>query len=231
MGILNRRTKSRSSAPVAVTADDFSFAAEIPVGEQQPLWSLRVQMHSEPQADGERAQLRAHFQTNLASALRPALAHGAADRAHRTSDAQRALPGEAAARRLSLRLTERAGYAAQRMAQRALRVPLLRRLAEPLLQLDFNTWIEIQASTASLDRGTRSLLPQSERLDALGIRPSPAGAEAVAESWAREAADGFAQVSVLQIEKRHLPARLLRLLGNRPFGLAATIVNTAQKKR
>lgn len=231
MGILKRRTKSAAPAAVPPAVENFSFAAEIPVGETQPLWKIRVQMHSEPQADGARTQLRAHIQTNLASALRPALAHGSTAGSHRNEPA--ALPHDATTgpRSSSLRLAERAGHAAQRVAQRALRVPLLRRIAEPLLQLDFNTWIEIQASTASLDRGSQSLLPQAERLDALGIRPRPAGDEPLAESWAREAADGFAQVSVLQIEKRHLPARLLRLLGNRSFGLAATIVNTAQQKR
>jgi hypothetical protein len=107
----------------------------------------------------------------------------------------------------------------------------LRRLAEPLLELDFNTWVEIRASTASLDAGSHGLLPQGERLQALGIQPHRAGDMPLAESWVTEAADSFAQVSVLQIDKRHLPARLARLLGDRPFGLAATIVNTAQEKK
>ncbi|NKF22157.1 hypothetical protein [Solimonas marina] len=227
MGILKRRRKSEPDAALPRETEDFAFAAEIPVGEQQPLWKVRVQMHSEPQADGERTHLRAHFQTNLASALRPALAH-APQRGRDTQDPA-AIAHDGAPR--SLKLVERTGHLAQRMAQRALRVPLLRRIAEPLLQIDFNTWIEIQASTASLDRGSQSLLPQADRLRTLGIQPQPAGDEPRAESWAREARDGFAQVSVLQIDKRHLPARLLRLLGDRPFGLAATIVNTAQQKR
>ena len=119
----------------------------------------------------------------------------------------------------------------QAVAQRALRVPLVRRIAEPLLQIDFNTWIEIQASTASLDAGSHGLLPQAERLQALGIRPKRAGDQPLAESWAGEAPDGFAQVSVLQIDKRHLPAQLVKLLGDQSFGLAATIVNTAQQKK
>src|SRR3546814_20144255 len=89
-------------------------------------------------------------------------------------------------------------------------------MAEPLLQLDLNTWIEIQASTASLDRGSHGLLPQADRLNALGIHPKRAGDEPLAESWAGEAPDGYAQVSVLQIDKRHLPARLLLMLGERP---------------
>lgn len=226
MAILNRRNKSRPTPPLAAEAENFAFAAEIPitsaVGESQPLWKVQLQMHSTPQADGEYTRLRAHVQTNLASVLRPAL-NGAAPASHA------ALAQDGAPR--SLRLAERAGHAAQTLAQRALNVPLLRRIAEPLLQLDLNTWIEIQASTASLDRGSHGLLPQAERLKALGIHPKRTGDEPLAESWAGEAPDGFAQVSVLQIDKRHLPARLLRLLGDRPFGLAATIVNTAQQKR
>lgn len=226
MAILNRRSKARPVSPLPAETENFAFAAEIPIagpaGETQPLWKVQVQMHSTPQADGEYTRLRAHLQTNLASVLRPALnnAGPAPHAALAHDDTPRAL-----------RLAERAGHAAQTIAQRALRVPLLRRMAEPLLQLDINTWIEIQASTASLDRGSHGLLPQAERLNALGIHPKRTGDEPLAESWAGEAPDGFAQVSVLQIDKRHLPARLLRLLGDRPFGLAATIVNTAQQKK
>ncbi|MGH8445580.1 MAG: hypothetical protein ACREVL_09945 [Solimonas sp.] len=225
MAILNRRKKRTTPQAVAPATENFAFAAEIPVGEKEPLWKLQVQMISEPQADGERLRLRAHLQTNFASALRPALA---AARAPQNA----ALPhsGESSGGR-SLRLAERAGQAVQDVAQRALRLPLVRRIAEPLLQLDFNTWIEVQTSTASLDAGSHSLLPQQERLAALGIRPKRTGDQPLTESWAGEAPDGFAQVSVLQLDKRHLPPQLLKLLGDQPFGLAATIVNTAQQKK
>ncbi|NGY05564.1 hypothetical protein [Solimonas terrae] len=226
MAIVNRRAKAKVAAPLPAETENFAFAAEIPVGEREPLWKLQLQVHSTPQADGEHTRLRAHLQTNLGSALRPALARSAPD----VAALPRPDPSSATSAR-ALRLAERAGHAAQNLAQRALRVPVLRRLAEPLLQLDFNTWIEIQASTASLDRGSHSLLPQAERLHTLGIRPRRAGDEPLAETWAGEAPDGYAQVSVLQIDKRHLPERLLRLLGNRPFGLAATIVNTVQQKK
>ncbi|WP_028081666.1 hypothetical protein [Solimonas soli] len=227
MAILKRRRKDAAPA-VETPTENFAFAAEIPIrtgpaGEKEPLWKLQVQMVSEPQADGERLRLRAHLQTNLASALRPALE---AARVGQIS----ALPRPDSEPR-ALRLAERAGHAAQTVAQRALRIPLVRRLAEPLLQIDFNTWIEIQTSTASLDAGSHSLLPQAERLKTLGIHPKRAGDQPLTESWAGEAPDGFAQVSVLQIDKRHLPPRLLRLLGDQPFGLAATIVNTAQQKK
>lgn len=226
MAILNRRTKSKTKQLLPAETENFAFAAEIPIaspaGTAQPLWKIQVQVHSTPQADGEHTRLRAHVQTNLASVLRPALNSPA-------SSSRAALAHDGAPR--ALRLAERAGHAAQSLAQRALNVPLLRRMAEPLLQLDLNTWIEIQASTASLDRGSHGLLPQAERLNALGIHPKRTGDEPLAESWAGEAPDGYAQVSVLQIDKRHLPARLLHMLGDRPFGLAATIVNTAQQKK
>lgn len=226
MGIL-KRLRGRISALTADAANPhgserYAFEAAIPLSAaQEPLWRIRVQMLSEPQADGEHLRLRAHIQTNFASALRPALQQTA--HAERPAIKQRA--GDHA-----VRLSERAGQLVQRTAQRALALPLVGRLMEPLLKLDLNTWIEVQASTASLDSGARDLLPQSERLAALGIRPQRLGEHALTESWAGEAPDGFAQVSVVQLDQRHLPPRLKRRLGERPFALAAAIVNTAQQK-
>lgn len=221
---IRRRIGRLVSTPPASFADDerqVAFAAELPVGQEQPLWRLQVQMVSEPHADGERLRLRAHLQTNFASALRPALQPGAPDAA------QPALGSDG---RNALTLAQRAGGLVQRTAARALEVPALRALAEPLLQLDLNSWIEVQASTASLADGSHQLLPQQDKLAALGIRPKRATDQPVAESWAGEAPDGFAQVSVLQIDKRHLPERLRRQIGERSFSLAAAIVNTAQQK-
>lgn len=227
MGILKRLRNRISTLTEAAALPDgaseyFALDAAVPLGgAPEPLWRIRLQMVSEPQADGEKLRLRAHLQTNFASALRPALTA-------RADSARPALPQQGSGR--ALRLGERAGQLVQRTAHRALQRPVLRALVEPLLQMDLNTWVEIQASTASLDAGSRDLLPQSERLAALGIQPKPAGAQPVAESWAGEAPDGFAQVSVLQMDRRHLPPRLLQLLGDRPFSLAAAVVNTAQRK-
>jgi hypothetical protein len=211
--LASRRRKPRPRASGAV--ERYTLSAEVPLGEgQAPLWRIDVQVLSEPQADGEKLRLRAHLQTNLASALKPALG-------------QRAPSSHAAG---TLTLAQRAGSLVQRTAARALQVPIVRALAEPLLQLDFNTWIEIDASTASLDSGSRDLLPQSERLAALGIRPVSGGDAPVAQNWAGQAPNGFAQVSVLQMDKRHLPPRLAALLAGRPFALAAAIVNTVEEK-
>ncbi|MDD3764377.1 MAG: hypothetical protein PHP86_13895 [Nevskiales bacterium] len=198
-----------------------TMAAEIPVGQDAPLWRMQIQVVTEPQADGERTRLRAHIQANFASALRPALAA--------TPDNERpALPQDG--RSGAVTLAQRAGGLAQRTAQRALRLPGVRALAEPLMQLDLNTWVEIQSSSASLADGSHELLPQADKLASLGIVPKRAADQPVAETWAGEAADGFAQVSVLQIDKRHLPENLKRLLGKQPFSMAAAIINTAQQK-
>lgn len=209
--------------PVPGESQDFSFAAEIPLaGSDTPLWRIKLQIASEPHGDGEKIRLRAHIQSNFASALRPALTA--------SQVSQRAL----AAPSRVLKVTQRAGALAQRAAARAIRLPLLRTLAEPLLEHDLNTWIEINASTASLDRSSRELLPQSDKLAALGIHPAsktrgPADGPLM-ENWAGEAPGGFAQVSLLQIDKQHLPPRLVKSLGEKPFALAAAIVNTVDRR-
>lgn len=222
MGILNRRRTTTAPA-LPAGRDERTFAAELPIGETEPLWRLQLQWLTQAQGDGDRMVLRAHLQTNFASALRPALAAP-----HKHPPRQALTHGSHSGG--LLRLRERAGHAAQQLAQRALRAPLIRRLAEPLLEFDVNTWVEIQASTASLNSGSHSLLPQAERLAKLGIHPRTPDAQPVAETWAGDAGTGFAQVSVLQMDRRHLPPRLQKLLGKQPFGLAATVVNTAEPK-
>lgn len=217
MGILSR-LRGASAAPRRDGAEErLHLTAAVPLaGADAPLWQVDVQVVSEPQADGDKLRLRAHVQTNFGSALRAALT--AAPR----SDA---LPGPGARN-----LAQRTGALVTRTARRVLATPVVGRLAQPLLRMDFNTWVELQASTASLDAGSGSLLPQAERLAALGIRPRRAGDQPMAESWAGEGPNGFAQVSVLQMDKRHLPPRLAALVGDKPFQLAAAIVNTVEEK-
>ena len=218
MGIINRIRSTLDqlglgSAPIDPTEpEQLSFSAEVPVtvgGE--PLWRFNMQVVSEPQVDGERLRVRAHFQTNFASVLRPAL--------EAPTPLQRTSTGTA------LTLTERGGA----LAQRALRNPVVRRLTAPLLNHDFNTWIEMQTSSASLDAGAHALLPQSDKLTALGIAPRKADGP-VAESWSGQSPNGFAQVSILQMDKRHLPPQVASLLKGKPFHMAATIVNTVEEK-
>jgi hypothetical protein len=226
MGILSRARDALAQAVLPRGTPDapeqLSFSAELPLaGADLPLWRVQMHVEREPHAGGEKLRVRAHFQTNLASALKPALA------ADPQGVAARALPSGSHA----LTLGQRTGALMQRAALRALKMPLVSLLAEPLLQHDFNSWVEIQATTAPLDKGSRDLLPQGEKLAALGIAPSQRkDGGPVAESWAGEAPGGFAQVTMLQMDKSHLPPRLAAALGDQPFHLAATMVNTVEQK-
>lgn len=227
MGILNRIRKGLEALGVKAPEDELrgpeelSFYAEVPIaGADAPLWRMNVQVISEPHGDGERLRLRAHVQTNFA-ALRPAL--GAPMR----KDEGKAIGGDHSSGGKGLSLGQRTTV----LAQRALENPVVNFLAQPLLKHDFNTWIDVQASTASLDAGAHALVPQSDKLTALGIRPARSkDGGPVAESWAGEAPGGFAQVSIVQMDKRHLPPRLAALLRDKPFQMAGTVINTVQEK-
>ncbi len=231
MSILKRlrdRLASASTAshdPAHPDSDRMRLSAEIPGSAGVPLWKIDVQVLTEPHGDGERMRLRAHVQSNFGSALKPALGR------RKRNDEHRALPSGGGA---LMSRSQRFGQLAQRAASRALRTPLLRALAEPLLRFDFNTWVEVQASSASLDKGALDLVPAQEQLARMGIKPRKAakGSKApVAESWAGEAPGGFAQVSLLQIDKSHLPPSLSRSMGTKPFSMAAAIVNVVEDKK
>jgi hypothetical protein len=203
--------RRRAAAPPA--SERYALSLEIPgLSPGRPLWSFRLEMASEPQGEGERLRLRAHLQANFASGLAPALAAPAAE----ASGAAGRLP----AARIGAAL--RAG----------LDHPLVRRLAEPLLRQDFNSWLELQASTADLVQGADALVPQKERLAALGVQLAE-GRGPLAQSWAGHAGGahpGFAQLSLLRLDKRDLPPVLARLLGTRPFQMAAAVVNVLEEK-
>ncbi|MES2491352.1 MAG: hypothetical protein V4607_16315 [Pseudomonadota bacterium] len=229
MGILNRIRKGLEVIGVRASDDDLpmkdreelSFAAEVPVeGANAPLWRVNVQLVTEPHGDGERVRLRAHVQTNFAS-LRPALTA-----TNNKSDTKAIGNGRSGK---SLSITQRTTA----LAQRALENPVVNFLAQPLLKHDFNTWIDLQASTASLDDGAHALVPQSEKLTAMGIRPARSkDGGPVAESWSGQSPNGsgFAQVSIIQMDKKHLPAQLAKALGNKPFQMAGAIINTVEEK-
>jgi hypothetical protein len=200
-------------------AERYTLAAEIPgLRPGKPLLRLQMEMHSEPQGDGERLRLRAHWQFNFASALAPALG----------VDPPQAQAAEPSGERLP---AERVG---QWLRQR-LDNPALRRLAEPLLRHDFSSWLELRASTADLADGAGALLPETDKLKRLGIEPKLSTSTQnapLAQSWAGSAGGphpGFAQVSLLQMDKRHLPPALAALLGAKPFQLAAAVVNVVEE--
>jgi len=227
MGILNRIRKGLEAIGVSAPEssvperEELSFAAEVPVaGADAPLWKVNVHLVTEPHGDGERVRLRAHVQTNFA-ALRPALA------APGNKSDVKAIGHGSSGKGLSLSQRTTA------LAQRALENPLVNFLAQPLLKHDFNTWIDLQASTASLDAGAHALVPQSDKLTAMGIRPARSkDGGPVAESWSGQSpnGNGFAQVSIIQMDKKHLPASLAKRLGGKPFQMAGAIINTVEEK-
>jgi hypothetical protein len=220
--ILNRLRSAGSQADGdGAEGERYTLSAEIPgLSPGKPLWRINLELHSEPQGDGERLRLRAHWQANLASALAPALA------------ADHAPP-------LAEDGTPKSGLPVQRVGQwlrRRLDNPLLRAVAEPLLRHNFNSWMELRASTADLAGGAGALLPESGRLKALGIEPQLSGPNQeapLAQSWTGSAMGprpGIAQVSLLQIDKRHLPPALAALLGARPFQMAAAVINVIEEE-
>lgn len=229
MSLIDRlRTRIDALATGALSAagdDRLSFKAEIPAGVFGSILKLDVTVDTEAHGDGERVRLRAHVQTNFASVLKPMLAAPPAPPKPRRrggkkeSSASRALaPAASFVRRL-----------ASRGVRRAFANPLVQRLAEPLMKHDLNSWIEISASTASLDRGAHDLIPKSDKLESMGIRPARHEGPHV-ESWSGMTGQGTAQVSTLQIDKKSLPKNLQKRLGDQPFNLAAMIINTIEEK-
>lgn len=199
-----------SSLPAAGKPEYFAFSAEIPgLSQSKPLWRIAVEMNTQPQGDGEQLSLRVHWQANLSSGL--------------ALDAPRAGSANSSSSVVAARVGDfmRAG----------LSQPLVRQLAKPFLQHDFSSWMEIRASSADLADGTRALLPQRERLQALGVE-LPEGDGPITQTWAATPGSqpGFAQLSLLRLDKKHLPPALATLLGSRPFQLAAAIVNVIEPK-
>lgn len=199
MGILSRvRQRGETLFARRLRGAALAFSAEIP-GSTGPLWQLCLEAQSEPLAQGEQLRLRAHFRLSL--------------RGHRASPAlqeNRTLPA-------------RVG----RWIEQRLESPLARALAAPLLDRDFSGWIELRASSAALDDGSRALLP--ERLGALGIEPQPGKA---LQSWAggaNGARPGFAVLTLLQIDKERLPPRLQQAFGPEPFQLTATVASVIEE--
>ncbi len=201
MGILKRlRASSEAFVARRLSGESRSFSAEVPGSSGGPLWQMRVDVQSEPQAGGEQLRLRAQLRLSLRSS--PA-----------TPFASR---GNAPA------LPARLG----RWIERRLGSPLLQSLAAPLLDRDISTWIELRMSDAALDEGSRALVP--ERLNALGIEPragQPLQSWAGPLGGPRP---GYATLTLLQLDKNQLPAPLQRQLGPKPFQLAAAIANVVE---
>lgn len=225
MGILNRLRRridgllaERSLMP-RVGDEPLHVRAELPGGAHGPVLRFEFQVETEGRHGGDRLHLRAHVQSNLASVLRPMISGGKPMSHHAALSAEGgALVGRPALSRI-----------AEFGIRRAMANPMFKRLAEPLLRHDVNTWIELRASNEPLDGGAHELLPRNDKLDAMGIRPSPRKGTHV-ENWAGAAGLGHAQVSMLQMDKDSLPPALAERLGPEPFHLAAMVVNTVEEK-
>jgi hypothetical protein len=200
MGMLSR-LRERGEAFVAqrLAGEAVAFTAQIP-GSAGPLCEMRVEAESQPEGDGERVRLRAHFRMHLRRAA---------------SAPQRGAPRAALPARVG-RWIER------RLASRVVGV-----LAAPLIDRDINTWVEVRASSAALDDGSRALVP--DKLGALGVDPVPGKPF---QSWAGAlggAKPGFAMLTLVQLDKDHLPPNMRQALGPKPFQLSATLVNVVEE--
>lgn len=199
-GILSRlRSAGENFIGRQLEGEALSFTAAIP-GRGGPLWQATLEAVSEPQASGERLRLRAHFRLSL----------------------RRALPAPRAEGRPAT-LPARVG----RWIERRLESPLVQAFAAPLLDRDVSTWVELRATDADLDEGSRALVP--EQLERLGLEVQ---AGRPLQSWAGAVAapkPGFAMLTLLQLDKDQLPPRMRRLLGARPFHVAGAVVNVIEE--
>ena len=198
MGILSR-LRERGEAFVArrLEGEAVAFAATIP-GSTGPLCEFRFEAEADEQAGGERVRLRAHFRLRLRSVAAQAPGRGRA-----------ALPA-------------RIG----RWIERRLASPVTQALAAPVLDRDINSWVEVRASSAALDEGSRALVP--ERLKALGIAPQLGKP---LQTWAGGLdgpKPGYAMLTLMQLDKERMPAPLRQALGAKPFQLTATVVNVIE---
>lgn len=199
MGILSR-VRARGEAFVArqLQGEAVALEATIP-GSGGALCEFRFEAEAEPESDGERVRLRAHFRLSL----------------RRPAARRQALPGPRA-------LPARIG----RWIERRLESRLAQVLAAPVLDRDINTWVEVRASSAALDDGSRALVP--ERLGALGIEPDAAKP---VQTWAgglNGPRPGYAMLTLVQLDKERMPPAVRDALGEKPFQLTATLVNVIE---
>ena len=192
--------RERGEAFVArrLQGEALAFSAEIP-GSTGPLWEFKLEAAAEPEADGERLRLRAHWRLCLRRP--PALAR---------AESRAALPA-------------RVG----RWIERRLESPLVQNLAAPLLDRELQSWIEVRSSSAALDEGSRALVP--ERLGALGIEPQPGKPFQSWAGGLGGSRPGFATLTLLQLDKEQLPPAMQQALGPKPFHLTATLANVVEE--
>lgn len=88
-----------------------------------------------------------------------------------------------------------------------------------------SSWLELRASDAALDAGSRALVP--EQLAQLGVAPPD---DKPVHTWAGPLPSraGLLVLSLLRLDRRDLPAWLQRRLGDKPFQLAATLATAVE---
>ena len=199
MGILSR-VRERSEAFVArhLEGESVALAAAIP-GSSGPLCELKLEAQAEPESQGERVRLRAHFRLHLRAA--PALPD---KREHGGS------------------VPARVG----RWIERRLNSRWLRAVAAPVLNRTVDSWVEVRASSAPLDEGSRALVP--EKLHVLGVEPQPGKPFQVWAGGLGGARPGFATLGLVQLDKNRLPPPVQQALGPKPFHLSATLVSVIE---
>lgn len=203
----------------ATAAPSERLALSIPGINGQSLWKIAIEADLQPQPQGgEHLRLRAHIQANLASQLRPLLASSAKKLLSKIEQSPRlALPPAVEKSPALSSVALQVQQAQQRLQElsRQWAQQLSVQLDHPdqtVLNHDYNTWLEINATTASvLDR--KSLMP-SGLLDTLsrmgvdvkGIQPNQA------HSWAGQQGNSFAHVSLLQLDDPRIVASLVNVI-------------------
>jgi len=211
--IAGRRPRGNTASPPVDTIEpsQWNWAFELPGVAGTPLCRLQLALERTPVGAGTQLELRAHVHSRMASAAQPP-----------PPDFDRDPVRDI-------------GLAAPVLAA-LIRSPRLRRLAAPLIHSDFDSWLNIRASTADLAAGAEALMPDAEPLRRLGINPA-AHPELPTQTWIGRiggSAPGHVQLSLLRLGAENLPTAVRELLHGRPFqlvGLLATVVTRPSRKR
>jgi hypothetical protein len=107
------------------------------------------------------------------------------------------------------------------------RVRLRSHLRLHLPQRKLDSWVEVASSSAALDDGSGALVP--DRLDRLGIKPVRGKP---IQTWAGGLGGvrgGFAMLTLMQLDKDHLPPALKQALGPKPLHMTATLASVIEE--
>ena len=182
---------------------ELQLQGSLPGLGDQPFVHVDIKLVTDDTGHGETVRLQAHIETRF-EALTQALP---------SPLKAKTLPG-----------MRKAGA----LVRKGLAAPLVQRAVAPFRDVKLNSWIDMQASTAPRDQGPGELLPQ-QQLARLGVTPVAGGPPV--QTWLSETGGvtpGLAQITTILLDKTQMPQRLKRMLGDRPFQLAATVVNVVE---